>query len=334
MIRVEQPGLLSTIQDRGRTGWQHLGITPGGVMDSYSAAVANILAGNPPDAAVLEITLHGPRLRFENGVWLAITGAYLSPFIEGSAVPGWRPVWVPAGSLLRFGAPRSGCRAYLAVAGGFAVPPVLGSRSTDLRAGFGGLDGRPLRANDLLTHYAGSVPIPDDSWRLHAPKWCVAWSQELSLDGPARLRFVPGPDWAALPLAGQHALAGETYRISAASDRMGLRLEGPPLVLEDTSEKLSAGVAFGTLQLPPGGQPILLGVDRQTTGGYPVLGTVASVDHPRLAQLRPGDVVSFEPIAVEAAQEVFRQRAERLHRLQASLSLRWPLSGKAQRRTP
>ncbi|HLF95992.1 MAG TPA: biotin-dependent carboxyltransferase family protein [Methylococcaceae bacterium] len=334
MIRVEQPGLLSTIQDRGRSGWQHLGITPGGVMDSYSAAVANILVGNPPDAAVLEITLHGPRLRFESGAWLAVTGADLSPFMEGSAVPGWRPVWLPAGSRLRFGPPRSGCRAYLAVAGGFAVPPLLGSRSTDLRAGFGGLEGRPLRANDVLAHYAGSLPIPDDSWRLHALNWFVAWSQELSLGGRARLRFVPGPDWTALPLSGQHALAGETYRISATSDRMGLRLEGPPLVLPSLGERLSAGVAFGTLQLPPGGQPILLGVDRQTTGGYPVLGTVASVDHPRLAQLRPGHVVHFEPIAVEEAQELNRQRAERLRRLRASLGLRWPLSGKTHRGAP
>lgn len=331
MIRVEQPGLLSTIQDRGRSGWQHLGVTPGGVMDAYSATVANILAGNPPDAAVLEITLKGPCLSFEAGTWLAVTGADLSPEVRSSPVPSWRPVWVPAGSRLRFGQPRLGCRAYLAVAGGFAVPPVLGSRSTDIRAGFGGLEGRPLRANDVLAHYAGSLPMPDDSWRVHAPRWCVAWSQELSLDGPARLRFVPGPDWTALPLTGQHALAGETYRISAASDRMGLRLEGPPLMLEDAGEKLSAGVAFGTLQLPPGGQPILLGVDRQTTGGYPVLGTVASVDRPRLAQLRPGDVVSFEPIAIEEAQDLFRQRAERLRRLQAGLNLRWPLNGTTHR---
>jgi antagonist of KipI len=328
VIRVEQPGLLSTIQDRGRPGWQHLGITPGGVMDTYSAAVSNALVGNSPDAAVLEITLHGPGLLFEAGTWLAITGADLSPEIGGRPVPGWRPVWIPGGTRLRFGPPRLGCRTYLAVAGGFNVPRILGSRSTDIRAGFGGLEGRPLRAGDQLDFPESPLPIPDDPTRLHAPRWWVAWSQELPFDDPARLRFVPGPDWAALPLTGQYALAGETYRISAASDRMGLRLEGPPLVLDATDERLSAGVAFGTLQLPPGGQPILLGVDRQTTGGYPVLGTVASVDHPRLAQLRPGEPVRFEAVTVEQAQALYRDHAERLHRLQTSLSLRWPLNGK------
>lgn len=325
VIRVDQPGLLTTVQDCGRPGWQHLGVTPGGAMDAYSAAVATALVGNPPDSALLEITLNGPTLSFATGTWLAVTGADLSPELDGLPFPAWRPVWVPAGSRLRFGSPRRGCRAYLAVAGGLTGLPVLGSRSTDVRARFGGLDGRPLRAHDLLPLGDGSLPPPAEPRRWYAPNWFVAWSQELSLADPARLRFVPGPDWNTLSPAGGHALEREDFRVSANSDRMGLYLEGPALELPAGGERLSAGVAFGTLQLPPAGRPILLGVDRQTTGGYPVLGTVITVDLPRLAQLRPGDRVSFEPIAVEQAQDLLRRRAARLRRLLASLSVRWPL---------
>jgi antagonist of KipI len=328
MIRIEKPGLMTTLQDCGRPGRQHLGVTPGGAMDAYSAAVANALVGNAPDAAVMEITLHGPRLRFAFGAWLAVAGADMSPELDGVPLPAWRPVWAPAGARLRFGAARLGCRAYLAVDGGFAVPTVLNGRGADHRAGFGGFEGRPLRTGDRLEHFEGSLPAPENPRRMCAPNWSVAWSQALALECSARLRLIPGPAWEALPPEGRRALAEEAYRISASSDRMGLRLEGPPLSLPGQAEKLSAGVAFGTLQLPPGGRPILLGADRQTTGGYPILGVTASVDLPRLAQLRPGDPVRFEPVAVEKAQALYRLRAEKQRFLQVSLEMRWPLNGR------
>lgn len=326
MIRIENPGLMTTLQDRGRSGQQHLGITPGGAMDAYSAGVANSLVGNAPDAAVMEITLQGPRLRFSSGVWLAVAGADMSPELDGVPLPSWRPVWAPAGARLRFGTARLGCRAYLAVDGGFAVPTVLNGRGLDHRAGFGGFEGRPLRAGDRLASGAGALPAPDNPRRVHAPTWSVAWSQALALECAARLRLIPGPDWDALPSEARFALMQETYRVSASSDRMGLRLDGPPLSVPGPGEKLSAGVAFGALQLPPGGRPILLGADRQTTGGYPVLGVTASVDLPRLAQLRPGDTVRFEPVTVEKAQALYRLRAEKLRFLQVSLGMRWPLN--------
>jgi antagonist of KipI len=326
VIRVEHPGLLSTLQDLGRPGCQHLGVTPGGAMDSYSAAVANALVGNPPEAAVLEMTLRGPRLSFERGAWVSLTGADLSAELDGSPLPGWRPVWLPAGSRLGFGRPRLGCRAYLAVAGGFEVTAVLGSRSTDLRARFGGLGGRPLGKGDIIEAGESGLALPDDPSRPYVPAWSAAWNRALPLECPARLRLIPGPDWQALPEEDRRALGTDAFRVGRASDRMGLRLEGPPLRLAYAAERLSAGVTFGTLQLPPGGQLILLGVDRQTTGGYPVLGTVASVDHPRLAQLRPGETVRFEPIPVERAQTLYRIRALQLRRLRASLGLRWPLN--------
>ncbi|QSA99124.1 biotin-dependent carboxyltransferase family protein [Methylococcus sp. EFPC2] len=327
MIRVEKAGLFSTVQDSGRPGWQYWGITVGGVMDSYSAAVANLLVGNTRDAAMLEITLQGPRLHFESGTWLAITGGDLSPELDGKPLPGWRPIWAPAGSRLSFGRPRLGCRAYLAVAGGISLPRVLGSRSTHTRAGFGGLEGRPLQEGDRLAFGASALPIPRDPHRPLVPNWYVNANAALPLEAPARLRLIPAPDWTNLPRAGQRSLNSEAYRIGSLSDRMGLRLEGPPLPLPTSGERLSAGVTYGTLQLPPGGQPIILGVDRQTTGGYPVLGTVASVDQARLAQLKPGDPVSFEAISVERAQALYRARSHGLRRLQASLSLRWPRVG-------
>jgi len=326
VIVVERPGLLSTLQDLGRPGWQHVGVTPGGVMDSDSGAVANALVGNPPEAAVLEITLHGPSLCFEAGSWLAIAGADLLPELDGDPIPTWRPVWAPAGSRLGFGQARRGCRAYLAVAGGFSAHIVLGGRGTDLRGSFGGLAGRALRAGDRLEVGSSQLPVPEKPDRLHAPDWSVRWNTAPNPGVPVCLRLIPGPAWAALSADGQRALAIAVYRVGAHADRMGLRLTGPSLELSAKDETLSSGVTFGTLQLPPGGQPILLGVDRQTTGGYPILGTVASIDHPRLAQLCPGDAVGFEPVTVERAQALYREHALRLRRLRVGLSERWPLN--------
>nr|WP_232470711.1 biotin-dependent carboxyltransferase family protein [Methylococcus sp. BF19-07] len=316
---------MSTLQDLGRPGCQHLGVTPGGAMDRHSAAIANALVGNPATAAVLEMTLQGPRLHFERGAWVALTGADLSAEVDGRPLPGWRPVWLPAGSRLGFGRPRLGCRAYLAVAGGFEAEIVLGSRGTDLRAGFGGLKGRPLGKGDVIETGESRLALPDEPSRPYVPAWCAAWHKALPLECPARLRLIPGPDWQALPDVDRRTLEADVFRVGQSSDRMGLRLEGP-LLHPAAAERLSTGVTFGTLQLPPGGQPILLGVDRQTTGGYPVLGTVASVDHPRLAQLRPGETVRFEPIPVERAQTLYRIRALQLRRLRTSLGLRWPLN--------
>lgn len=325
MIRVEHPGLLTTVQDLGRRGWQHLGIGVCGAMDAWSARAANALVGNDEAAALLEMTLQGPRLTLVEGGWLALTGADLSPELNGKALPLWRPVYAPAGSQLRFGRARNGCRAYLAFAGGLAVDPVLGSFSTDRRGGFGGWQGRALKAGDELPRRAGQLPLPPDRNTGWSPPWFIAWAEELSLDGHAVLRLVPGEDWPTLSDTARHALLQEAYRVSPLSDRMGLRLEGPLLELPGIGEKLSAGVAFGTLQLPPGGQPILLAADRQSTGGYPVLGTVASVDLARLGQLRPGEPVRFVEIERSEALALYRARERRWRRLAAGLRMRWPL---------
>lgn len=295
MIRVESPGLLDTVQDGGRRGWQHLGVGVGGAADELSHALANLLAGNPGDAAALEFTLRGPDLRFETEALVAFAGAPFPLQLEDRPAPRWSPFLVRAGERLRIGKATRGLRGYLALAGGLQVPAVLGSAATDLRGGFGGIEGRPLRAGDALPfpHFSGPEPT---GWRL-------PWSGPLPEGPPERpLRLVPGPQWDCLTADSQRDFLATDFRVDGRSDRMGLRLDGPALALERPLEMVSAGVATGTLQLPPDGAPILLLADRQTTGGYPRLGEVATADLPWAAQARPGDRLRFALCSVEEAQ--------------------------------
>jgi antagonist of KipI len=329
-LHVERPGLLTTVQDLGRCGYQHLGVGTSGAMDEVSHRIANLLVGNPADAAALEITLAGPRLRFECDALVAVCGGDFNPRVGDLAVRRWRPVLVRAGSVLEFGPAVQGARCCLAVAGGVRVPPVLGSASTSLVARFGGLQGRPLAAGDRL---AIAPPDPGlypglqwDCAHYREPArnlaWFAAWYRELDFLRPARLRFIPGPQWPLLTGASRDALLAGPFRAGARSDRMGIRLQGPVLELERPLEMLSSGVAAGTLQLPPDGNPILLMADRQTTGGYPRLGEVAAVDLPKAAQLRPGEELRFEPVSVDAAQALLLQREARLRELAAAVAVR------------
>ncbi|HXF07711.1 MAG TPA: biotin-dependent carboxyltransferase family protein [Candidatus Acidoferrales bacterium] len=320
MIHVEAPGLLTTVQDLGRWGYQHLGLAPGGAMDVDAARIANLLVGNDPGAAVLEITLAGPRLALDSGAWIAWTGAPSAITLNDTNLPGWRPVWAPAGSYLHWGGLYRGCRGYLAVSGGIAVPLVLGSRSTDLRAGIGGLEGRALQTGDRLP--IGALRRPGAGAHAHAfwPDWWVR-HDILPLGQPVTLPFIPGPDWERLPDSAREALTTGAFRVSPRFDRMGLRLSGPALPAPTDPERLSAGVTCGTLQLPPDGQPILLGVDHQTTGGYPVLGTIARIARSRLAQLRAGDAVAFRPLPIGAAQALHRRHERNISRLAVALEM-------------
>lgn len=327
-LRVESFGLLTTIQDLGRRGFQHLGVGPGGAMDEASHRMANLLLGNPDHAPTMEMTLIGPSLRFETESMIALCGADLSPTIGDQPVPLWRPVLVGAGSLLRFGRPAQGARCYLAVEGGFRVPRVMGSASTHLSAGFGGFQGRPLKIGDHLE----TGPCPGDCYptlrkRFHqGPRpflgqaWFAPWSREVEFIQPAALRFVEGPQWLSLTSESRHSLLGTTFKVAPNSDRMGIRMQGPRLSLEQPLEMISSGVATGTLQLPPDGSLILLMADRQTTGGYPRLGEVASVDLPKAAQLRPGETLRFSPISLEEAQELWLRREARFRDLEKVLA--------------
>jgi antagonist of KipI len=308
--------MLTTVQDRGRSGWRHLGVAHAGTLDPAQAALANRLVGNSPDGAVLELTLRGPVLEFPQPTRIALCGAQIDAHFEDAharshPVPGGRPVTLPAG-MLTLGAIRSGLRVWLAVAGGIDVPCVLGSRSTDLRGGFGGIDGRALREGDLLpigAHPAIEASTPEASAPA-SPNWWVALDAAASMEDA--IRYVPG----GLPEA--LLLAERRWTVDTRSNRQGLRCAGDAIVAT-AGEQISAPVAPGTIQLPPDGQPIVLLADAQTVGGYPRIGHVIAADLPRLAQWRAGDALHFVAVDAIAARNAARRRRGEIARLHWSI---------------
>jgi antagonist of KipI len=300
-LRVIKPGMLTTIQDRGRWGLQARGVPVGGPMDPCSHRLANAIVGNRPDAATLEVTLLGPELEFEDERVLAVAGAEFELTVDGRAKAHGAPFLVSAGATLRFGARIRGARAYLAIAGGVAVPPTLGSRATHLISGMGGLDGRPLRAGDLvpLGEPPADAPLPDRAVAAVTPM----------PEGDARIRVLPGPQVEYFVDDALETLQSGPYAIGGKSDRMGFRLDGPGLKHARGADVISDATPLGVLQVPASGQPILLMADRQTTGGYAKLATVISADISVAGQLAPGDRISFvvcslrEAMAALIAQE-------------------------------
>ena len=307
-IVVERAGFLTTVQDLGRPGHQHEGVPVGGAMDDVALRLANLLAGNPPGAAALEATLAAPALRFARDTRVAVAGADMQWTVDGAPVGNWRTMRVPAGGVLAGTMARTGCRAYVAVAGGIDVPPVLGSRATLVAAGLGGAGGRALRAGDALAIGDAAAESPGTASSARS----VAPSARPGYGGVVRL--VAGPRLDALVPAARTRLLGQPLRVSSQSDRMGVRLEleGEPLEVRPQHELLTAGVTMGTVQLPPGGGPIILMADRQTTGGYPRLGEVVTVDLPLVAQLKPGDGVRFAVLSLAEAQRLYLAREREL----------------------
>lgn len=300
-LEILDPGLLTTVQDLGRPGLGALGITPGGAADPHSLIVANLLLGNPPGAAALEVTLAGVRLRARHPLTLAIAGADLGAHVvdTGEPVAAGRTVHLREGQALAFdGRPSGGpggCRAYIAIPGGVDVPPVLGSRATALGATFGGYAGRALDTGDLVAAATSSARgATAGPGFLDRPP--AHWTGPVTDPAAGPIRVLPGP--AAQDAAGHVALEGlarQPWTVSPASDRIGLRLAGSAPAA-DAGGLPSHGVIAGTVQLPPDGRPIVLLADHQPTGGYPVIAVVASADRPRLGQLAPGADVAFRVV--------------------------------------
>jgi antagonist of KipI len=328
MIEIIRSGLLSTVQDLGRYGAQCFGVPTSGAMDAHALRIANRLVGNDDGAAGLEVTLVGPVLQFHCDVLIAVCGGDWNATIGHKPVPMNRPVWIAGGSRLDLGQAVAGCRGYVAFAGGIDVPPVLGSRSTYVRSGFGGLHGRALKKGDRLAMLPGAdlrfaslrdrPAITSDGFA--ATKWSVRVDSERSSTRPQRIRFLAGRHWEQLTAEVRSMFDGENFRVGAASDRMGYRLEGSRPERHEYGNIASEAVAFGTIQLPPDGNPIVLMADRQTVGGYPRVGEVASVDLPLLAQLKPGDSLRFEKISLSEAHNLIHQREVGLAQMQASIS--------------
>ena len=298
---VIKPGMLTTIQDEGRWGFQSRGVPVAGPMDPCSHRLANALVGNPRASATLEITLVGPEVEFEDERVIAVAGAEFDLTVDDRAARTNAVFVVAAQSRLRFGARRRGARAYLAVAGGIAVAPVLGSRSTHLVSAMGGLHGRPLRAGDR-------VPLGDSSVSRGAARPPLEPPVPLPY-GLARVRVIPGPQDDYFAAEAINALQSAPYAIAHNSDRMGFRLTGPALAHARGADIISDATPLGVLQVPASGQPILLLADRQTAGGYPKIATVITADLALAGQLGPGDSISFsvctpaEAMAALIAQE-------------------------------
>lgn len=291
---ILEPGLTSTIQDGGRHGSQALGITTAGALDEFSRRCANRLVGNPREAAVLEIVGGGWAGEAEENLLVVVTGARVSIRVNGQTRPSGMALFVRIGSRIEVGLIERGRLAYLAAAGGFDTPPVLGSRSTDLQAGLGGYAGRALRPGDRIPVGASHAPMTARAGALLRPEAASYLWQD------AALRVLSGPHTRFFRREAWTQLLKSDYTVSPASDRMAYRLSGETIPRE-TAEVLSAGTVAGAIQVPADGQPIVLLADRQTVGGYPILGCVVQADLPRLSQKLPGEIVRFAETVPAAA---------------------------------
>jgi antagonist of KipI len=283
-LHILKPGLLTTVQDLGRPGHQATGVPVAGPMDLFSHRLANQLVDNEPMAATLEVTLIGPEIEIDGETTMAISGADFDVWCDGNPIAVGESFPVRRGQRVKFGRCRRGARAYLAVAGGILTTPELGSRATHLVSRMGGLEGRALQSGDRL---------PIASSKANGPKR-KSVGLTLPASGRARLRIMPGPqtDWFATAV--QRQFVDTTFRLSPRSNRMGYRLQGPPLQRVREGELISEPVGIGAIQVPSAGEPILLMADRQTAGGYPKIGHVISADLPVAGQLAPGDAIQFE----------------------------------------
>ena len=297
-LKILEPGLFTTVQDKGRYGYQRFGVPVSGAMDVFALRVANILVGNDDGAAGLEMTVVGPKITFLADTWIAVTGADLSPMLDDTPLPQWESVMVPKDSVLGFQGARDGMRSYLAVGGGIDVPVVMGSRSTYTKSGFGGLEGRALKAGDVLRTRATETGTPVVKRRLPHHLEPPLYGQE------HEIRVVLGPQDKAFTQAGIATFLGSKYSVSMDSDRMGSRVDGPPIEHISGPDIVSDGTALGAVQIPGDGCPIILLADRGTTGGYTKIATAIGPDVDELAQAMPGDTVKFKSVTVEEAHAI------------------------------
>lgn len=327
-LRVERPGMLTSIQDLGRYGYQKYGVVVSGAMDSISMRIANLLVGNKENEAVVEMTLIGASFYTEEDLIIAVTGGDLAPVVEEKPLPLWRPVFVRKGSLLRFRASRSGCRTYIAVAGGFDVKEVLGSKSTYLRGELGGLKRALITGDTLNCRIPGisdqrfqQLKSSADALPFVAANWLVNPEPFVNLKETV-IRVIRGGEFDSFTETSRERFFKEDYRITPNSDRMGYRIKGTSLQMEESVELLSEPVTNGTIQVPKDGNPIILLADRQTTGGYPKIAQVATVDIPLLAQKKPGEKIRFKEISLEEAEQLYLRQELQLEKLKAGLLLK------------
>jgi biotin-dependent carboxylase-like uncharacterized protein len=308
MIEIARAGPLASVQDLGRPGWRDRGLSLCGALDEFALRAGNLLVGNVPGAAGLEFTLGAATLRFHADTCIAVTGTDADASLDGRPVRPWWRVRVKAGQTLKLAAPRERMRSYVTVAGGFDLPDMLGSRSTDLKGGFGGLDGRALRDGDRLPLNACPA-LPVRTVGLRPPEWTPT------------VRMLPGPEHEDFSTAAREAFWAADWTVTPQSNRMGYRLAGPVLERERGGELASHGVLPGVVQVPPSGQPIVLLADAQTTGGYPKIGVVIRADLWKLGQLRLGARLRFLPCTPAEAVAALREQRRLLDQMKVALCM-------------
>lgn len=310
-VVVLNPGLLTTVQDLGRVGYQRFGVPVSGVMDPRAAAIANILVGNPEGEAVLECTMLGPHLRFDEAAYVAVTGGDLGPTLDGQPVPNYTALSVQAGQVLRFTGLKTGCRAFLAFAGGLDIPMVMGSRSTYQKAHIGGFLGRKLEKGDALALRASAAELRNMGARSIAP--------EFAPRAEYTLHVILGPQDGAFTPEGVGTFLDGVYTVTPEFDRMGCRLDGPAIQHREGADIISDGIAMGAVQVPASGKPIIMLSDRQTTGGYTKIAAVMSADFRILAQLKAGDRARFRQVSVQFAQDALLTQRAALRALRSAV---------------
>ncbi len=299
-IRVLKAGMLTSVQDLGRTGYQSQGFSVAGAMDVRSFKIANLLLDNPENEAVLEFTLIGPTLQFTSETIIAITGGDFSPTGNGGPVPSYEALYMNRGDILKFGSARTGSRGYIAFSSYLDIPVVMGSRCTNLKSHIGGFKGRKLKDEDYIGFRIKRRYLPFFLSRKLKPDDFSAQSQTL--------RVVLGPQDERFSKQGIETFLTEEYTVTSDFDRMGCRLDGPFIALQDTSDMISDGIAYGSVQVPSHGKPIVLLSDRQPTGGYPKIATVASVDIPKIVQRKTDQKIRFQAVSVEEAQRLYLEQ--------------------------
>lgn len=312
-ITILNPGLLTTVQDFGRIGYQQFGVPVSGVVDPRAMSIANILVDNPEDEAVLECTMLGPQICFHAANAIAITGGDLGPTIDNQPIPNYAAIRVEAGQVLRFAGLRSGCRAYIAFAGGLDIAPVMGSRSTYMKAKIGGVEGRKLQKDDVIKFRKPNPDLRGLNIRHISPEFVPRLEY--------KIRVVLGPQDDMFTEHGIGTFLSESYVVTPEFDRMGCRLDGE--IIEHKGESgdiISDGIAFGAIQVPTAGKPIIMLSDRQTTGGYTKIANVISADFRILAQLKAGDRVRFAQVSVAAAQDALLTQRAALKTLRTAVS--------------
>ncbi|AOV07122.1 biotin-dependent carboxyltransferase family protein [Sporosarcina ureilytica] len=330
MITILKPGLLDTIQDLGRYGFQKYGVVASGAMDMWAHRVANILVGNEEHASTIEMTFVGPHIQFERDTVFALCGGSLQPTIDGVPVPMWRPVFVKKNAVLQLGHALAGSRAYLAVSGGFAIPKTMNSQSTYLRAKIGGIEGRALKRGDQISIddrldnasiLTESLKQPQNRAPFKTTNWFVAPNLVPYNMTPTIIHVTKGKQYDAFTESSKQAFLNQPFTVNVNSDRMGYRLNGPHLALTEQKEMISEAVAFGSIQVPADGNPIILTADRQTTGGYPKIAQVSTCDISILAQAKPGDQLIFNMISIEESQTRFMQMEAQLKQLTTAIRI-------------